>query len=131
MPSTSDLAFLYPSDSYDVAIEKILSTDAQIIALKRGHEGATIFNKNETNEIERFDFAPHNVAEIDPTGAGDCFCATFMSLIAQGESAYKAGYLANAAGAIAVTRRGPMEGNSKRKEIEEFLENRNAIEQTA
>jgi len=49
---------------------------------------------------------------IDPTGAGDCFCATYIALTALGTPFARALSEANAAGARAVTVRGPMEGNS-------------------
>lgn len=80
---------------------------------------------------ERHDFTGHDVTEIDPTGAGDCFCGTFVSLLAQGASLYDAGLRANAAGAIAVTRRGPMEGNSDPAEITRFLDHSTPKECTA
>lgn len=116
LPSTSDLDFLYPELSEEAAIKKFLNANAEIIAVKRGAGGATILSHG-----ERYDFAGHNVEELDPTGAGDCFCGTFVSLITQGQSLYDAGRQANAAGAIAVTRRGPMEGNSTPSEIDRFL----------
>jgi len=80
---------------------------------------------------ERIDIAGHRVEEIDPTGAGDCFCGTFIALLSQGASLSDAGQLANAAGAIAVTRRGPMEGNSGPSEIAAFLESPAAKERRA
>lgn len=117
MPSTSDLDFLFPGCSEEDAIESMLAAKADIIALKRGAEGATVVSKG-----ERLDFQGHAVEEVDPTGAGDCFCGTFVSLLVQGASLEEAGRQANAAGAIAVTRRGPMEGNSGPAEIARFLE---------
>lgn len=131
MPSTSDLNFLYPGDSDESAINKMLTNSAQIIVLKRGENGASIINKTSAGATDRFDFLPHNVNEIDPTGAGDCFCGTFISLIAQGTSIYDAGRHANAAGAISVTRKGPMEGNSNKRNIDEFLKSQEASEQSA
>lgn len=50
------------------------------------------------------------VPEVDPTGAGDCFGAAFISLWLRGTDPALALRLAAAAGALAVTRRGPMEG---------------------
>lgn len=116
MPSTSDLEFLFPALSEAAAIDALLETRAEIIVLKRGAGGATVIGRG-----ERHDFKGHAVDEVDPTGAGDCFCGTFIALIAQGASLQQAGTMANAAGAIAVTRRGPMEGNSSLAEIETFL----------
>ena len=116
MPSTSDLGFLFPGASEDAAIKQMLAAKTEIAVLKRGAQGASIIGHG-----QRFDFPGHVVEEIDPTGAGDCFCGTFVSLLAQGAELQDAGRQANAAGAIAVTRRGPMEGNSGPSEIARFL----------
>lgn len=126
LPSTSDLQFLFPDLSEDAAIDKLLDARAEVIAIKRGSEGATIVGHG-----ERHDFAGHKVQELDPTGAGDCFGGTFVSLLTQGVSLFTAGKQANAAGALAVTRRGPMEGNSTPAEITEFLNNATPKERTA
>lgn len=116
MPSTSDLGYLFPDLSEDAAVERLLAASAEIVALKRGDRGATVVGRG-----ERHDFAPHTVEEVDPTGAGDAFCGTFVAQLVGGASLQEAGRLANAAGAIAVTRRGPMEGNSGPEEIAAFL----------
>ena len=63
----------------------------------------------------------HRVPVIDPTGAGDCFCATFAALHVMGTALPDALRRANAAGALAVGRLGPMEGNSSPAEIDAFL----------
>jgi sugar/nucleoside kinase (ribokinase family) len=125
LPSTSDLEFLYPDLTESAAIEGLLQANAEIVALKRGAGGVTIVGHG-----ERHDFNGHKVSEIDPTGAGDCFCGTFVALIAQGATLFDAGRQANAAGAIAVTRRGPMEGNSGPAEIARFLDAAFVKEQT-
>lgn len=116
LPSTSDLAFLFPDLSEEAAVDHLLNAKAEFIALKRGAAGATVVGRG-----ERHDFAGHTVEEVDPTGAGDCFGGTFISLLAQGATLHSAGEQANAAGALAVTRRGPMEGNSSYAEIAAFL----------
>ncbi len=118
LPSTSDLKFLYPDLSEDAAVSRLLNAKAEVIAIKRGADGATIVG----NDEQRHDFEGYSVTEVDPTGAGDGFCGTFIAALAKGASLEEAGRLANAAGAIAVTRRGPMEGNSGPSEIAEFLE---------
>lgn len=126
LPSTSDLQFLYPDLTEDAAVERLLNANAEIVAVKRGAGGVTIVGHG-----ERHDFKGHNVEEVDPTGAGDCFCGTFVSLMSQGVSLFDAGRQANAAGAIAVTRRGPMEGNSSPSEIAGFLAKATPKELTA
>ena len=62
-----------------------------------------------------------SVAEIDPTGAGDAFGATFVAGWLDGLAAADNLRRANAAGALAVGRRGPMEGTSTKAEIARFL----------
>ena len=116
MPSTSDLGFLFPDLGEEAAIDRLLGSGAGIVAIKRGADGATV-----VADGERHDLPGHAVVEIDPTGAGDCFCGTFVALLAQGIPASDAGRQANTAGAIAVTRRGPMEGNSGPEEVARFL----------
>ena len=116
MPSTSDLGFLFPDDDEGAAIDRLLSGSAEIVAIKRGARGATVVGGG-----ERHDLPGHRVEEVDPTGAGDGFCGTFVALLVRGAPLAEAARLANAAGAIAVTRRGPMEGNSTPDEIARFL----------
>lgn len=116
LPSTDDLTHLYPGMTEEAAIDRLQSGGADIIALKRGSKGALILDGK-----SEFAIAPHHVSEVDPTGAGDCFCGTFLALLIQGYSMETAGEYANAAGALSVTKRGPMEGNSSLELIEDFL----------
>jgi len=116
-PSNSDLEFLYPGCSEQQAIEKLLDLGVETIALTRGEKGSIIFSKGN----DPISLSGHTVDEIDPTGAGDCYCGTFLALHAQGQSTETSGRYANAAGAIAVTKRGPMEGNSDLETIEAFM----------
>ncbi len=117
LASTSDLQYLYPNLTEMAAIDHLLASRTEVIAIKRGAGGATVVGHG-----ERHDFAGHAVTEMDPTGAGDCFGGTFIALLANGATLFEAGQRANAAGAIAVTRRGPMEGNCSPSEISEFLD---------
>ncbi|MCK0168221.1 sugar kinase [Jannaschia sp. S6380] len=116
LPSIGDLAFLFPDLPEAEAMEAILTSGADIVVLKRGAQGATVAGPE-----GRHDLAGHPVEEVDPTGAGDCFCGTFLAALTRGASVRQAAVRANAAGAIAVTRRGPMEGNSTPAEIDAFL----------
>ena len=116
-PSNVDLEFLYPNLSTEQAVAELLSSGDRIIALTRGEQGSTIYSNNNDPLV----LSGHVVDEVDPTGAGDCFCGTFLSMIAQGQTLEQSGRYANAAGAIAVTKRGPMEGNSDLAMIEDFI----------
>ncbi len=60
------------------------------------------------------------VAAVDLNGAGDAHAGAFLAGIAEGKEPMEAARWANAAAALAVTRRGPATGPS-RSELEGFL----------
>ena len=94
----------------------LLSQGPEIIALKQGKKGSTIVTSKEKL------FIPAVPGEdVDPTGAGDCYCAGFLAGLSRGLPLIEVGRLANAVGALAVTKKGPMEGAPTQKELEEFL----------
>lgn len=116
LPSLEDLDALFPGLEHEVAVGRLLEAGAEVVALKRAHRGCRV-----TDGTEVVDLPGHRMDVVDPTGAGDCFCGTFVALLAAGAPLAVAARYANAAGALSVTRRGPMEGNSDRDEIERFL----------
>jgi sugar/nucleoside kinase (ribokinase family) len=117
-PSDSDLEFVYPSLSQKDAIKGLFEKGVKTIALTCGDQGSVIYTKQKSIRL-----GGYAVEEIDPTGAGDCFCGTFLAMMIKGHSIEKCGQYANAAGALAVTKRGPMEGNSNLDTIEAFIKN--------
>lgn len=100
-------------------IETIMPTLAlkpdAILVIKRGPAGCTVIHRDRRIEAPGFP-----IEEIDPTGAGDCFSAAFIAGLESGWSLEKVGRFANAAGALAVTKMGPMEGTPTRKQVEDF-----------
>ena len=68
------------------------------------------------------DVPGHRVEEVDPTGAGDCFCGAYVAARQGGAAPEDALRDANAAGALAVTWLGPMEGAATRAEIDALLD---------
>jgi len=88
-----------------------------ITVLKRGSAGCSIYQYDEYFEIPGFD-----VTEIDPTGAGDCFSAAFISGLEANLPLAQVGRFANAAGALAVTKLGPMEGAPTQNQVENFYD---------
>ena len=87
------------------------------IALKRGRDGATFFGSS----VPRYDFPGFLVDEIDPTGAGDAFGATYLTSRRQGFGPHDALERAAAAGAHNVTRQGPMAGLPNVMELNRFI----------
>jgi sugar/nucleoside kinase (ribokinase family) len=121
LPSEEDADVLFPGESLESYAPNLFAKGADYVVLKKGGKGSSGFHRNG----EAHNFRAHNVDVIDPTGAGDCFCATFVTLISSGHFSFqKTLQYANAAGAMAVTKVGPMEGNSTLKQIEAFLAER-------
>jgi ribokinase len=64
--------------------------------------------------------AAHGVAPVDTVAAGDVFNGCLAVAIAEGKSLVEAARFANAAAAIAVTRRGAQASAPRRDEILRF-----------
>ena len=117
LPSDADLAHLCPGQEEDEALASLLGAGRSMILLKKGAEGSVYRDRERRIAIPAFP-----AEEVDPTGAGDCFGGTFVACLALGVPLERAVRLANAAGALAVGKKGPMEGNSTMSELEAFLE---------
>ena len=118
LPSEEDAHVLFPGASLGSYAASLFAAGSDYVVLKKGDKGCSGLRRNG----EAFSFPAHKVSVVDPTGAGDCFCATFVTLISSGSFSFKKALrYANAAGALAVTRIGPMEGNSTLGDIEAFL----------
>lgn len=113
LPSGEELYLLSDARSEDAAAAELLSRGVREVVLKRGARGASVFTLS-----GRADVAPLKVDEVDPTGAGDCFGGAYIAMRARGCDAEEALRYANAAGAHAVTRLGPMEGSATQNELE-------------
>ena len=86
------------------------------MVLKRGAGGASYHDAQGASAWPRLP-----VEEVDPTGAGDCFGAAFVTCWLQGMEPARALRIANACGALAVCKKGPMEGASTRAQLDAFL----------
>ena len=120
MPSEADLAHFFPGLAPDAAITALLARGARCVFLKRGAAGSTYCDRESRIEVPAF-----AAAEVDPTGAGDCAGATFAAGLLRGLPGPEAALRANAAGALAVSRRGPMEGNSPPDSLDDLIARQN------
>jgi len=93
-----------------------LTGEGRIVALKRGAGGSIVFTSCERLAVPAFP-----VEEVDPTGAGDCYGAAFLVGLLEGWPLTQVARSANAVGALATTRLGPMEGVPMREEVEAFI----------
>lgn len=118
LPSDGELDYFGLSKSRDEAqiVENLLARGIEHIVIKRGPRGASYYSQNEQHHV-----AGYPVDVVDPTGAGDCFGATFVSLYLAGYAVPDALAHANAAGSLAISTRGPMEGTSTLTQIKALM----------
>ncbi|MBB4266382.1 tagatose kinase [Roseospira visakhapatnamensis] len=126
LPSGPELFLLSTATEEEDAIAEILDLGVTAVVLKRGADGASYYDGESTVHHPAF-----AVTEVDPTGAGDCFGATFVTAWLRGLAPARALRLAAAAGALAVTRKGPMEGTSTEHDIETFAARRHVAVTTS
>ncbi len=117
LPSGDELLVAAGASTEAEAVQVLLDRGVGEIVLKRGSEGSTHFSK----AFGRVDCPAFKVEEIDPTGAGDCFGAAYLTSRRAGMPPERALLYANAAGARTVTKQGPMEGVSSKAELDQFI----------
>lgn len=117
LPSGEELTVAAGIDDEIGAVEKLQAMGIAEIVLKRGEKGATFFGQGG----ERIDFSGFAVEEVDPTGAGDAFGATYLTSRRLGFAPGEALERAAAAGARNVTKQGPMEGLPDTAELAAFI----------
>ncbi len=98
------------------AIETLIESGVQTIALKLGKDGCRIINQNQDIYLPGIP-----VQAVDSTGAGDAFCAGMMHGLTLGWQLQMAGSFANALGALAASRWGAGEELPTLKEVSSFL----------
>ena len=113
LPTTGEAQAITGELDENKAAQKLAAKTGAITVLKRGPAGCTINHQDKKISVPGF-----SVTEVDPTGAGDCFSAAFIAGLESGWPLEQVGRFANAAGALAVTRLGPMEGAPTRKQVE-------------
>jgi len=117
MPSGDEARMLAGIEgSADDACRELLQLGPDIVALKQGEKGSVIYTKDDKLVVPSF-----KVQEIDPTGAGDCFGAGFIYGLLEGWVLEKTARFANAVGAMATTKKGPMEGAPTLEQVLEFM----------
>lgn len=117
LPSDAELEQTAGVTGEAAAVARLLDQGVREIVLKRGAAGASCFGR----DGRRSDAAAFVVAELDPTGAGDCFGGAYVAARRLGLSVTESLTYACAAGARNVTCRGPMEGAGTRAELDTFI----------
>ncbi len=117
LPSLSEAAMLTGLDTDEEGC-RLWVAQGKTVVLKMGPRGCRIYSGDRVIDVPGF-----AVEEVDPTGAGDSFSAGFTVAMLENMPLEEAGRFANAVGALAVTRLGPMEGAPSRHQVVEFLLN--------
>ncbi|HEY3177946.1 MAG TPA: sugar kinase [Casimicrobiaceae bacterium] len=98
LPSLDDARAIFGSHDSDAIIAKCHEAGAPVVVLKCGSQGCVVSNRERRETI-----AGHAVADVDATGAGDCFDGAFAARIVAGDDPFAAARYANAAAALATT----------------------------
>ena len=115
LPSGAELTLLTEAQDEAGALTELTRRGIAVVH-KQGAAGARYVDAGQ--DI----FAPGlAVDEVDPTGAGDCFGGAFVTFWLRGATPRTALAHAVAAGAHAVTRRGPMEGVGRLADLQTLL----------
>ncbi|HKT97908.1 MAG TPA: sugar kinase [Paraburkholderia sp.] len=116
LPSGHEVMLLASASTERGAIDELLKRGVREVVIKRGKHGCSYYDG-----ATELNLPALRVEEVDPTGAGDCFGGTWIACRAQGFGVEKALSYACAAGARAVTFRGPMEGTATLAQLDEFI----------
>lgn len=108
----------------DEAIQKILSLGVKTLIVKRGADGASIYQPGK--EEVKVDGFPVEILNV--LGAGDAFASGFIYGCTNGWDLYKSARLGNACGAILVTEHGCSNFSPTLKEALAFAESKGGLE---
>lgn len=86
----------------DSSINQLLKAGIEVLLVKRGAEGVSIYKKDGTRE----DVSGFPVTVLNILGAGDAFASGFLYGQSQGWDLYKSCRMGNASGAQVVTKKG-------------------------
>lgn len=106
------------SGNVEESIKAILKTGVEVLIVKRGEKGSSVFLKNG----KVIDVPGFPVEVVNILGAGDAFAAGFIYGYLHGWDWYKACRMANACGAILVTKHGCANFNPTLNEVMTFIE---------
>ncbi|GAB4510999.1 MAG: sugar kinase [Anaerolineae bacterium] len=118
IPTQSELHQLTGHTNTEDAVQSLLAAKPdRLIVVTEGAHGCTVYSSAGSEHIPAY-----AVQEVDPTGAGDCFDAGFLARWLAGNTPAQAARWANACGALAVTKQGPMAGAETFEVVRQFME---------
>ena len=117
-PNETEAAFYVGgAATVEESAERLFARGIRNVVLKRGSEGAYVaLTGGEARWVP-----PFKVRPIDTVAAGDCFNGAFAVALLEGLDPFAAARFANAAAAIAVTRRGAQASMPSRADVDRLL----------
>jgi ribokinase len=106
-------------DTAQQAGERLLAMGCRTVIITLGGQGALLVRSGEVQHFPAF-----AVTSVDTTAAGDAFNGVLAAALFEGRALEQAIVLANAAGALCVTKRGAQEALPTRQEIEALIESK-------
>ena len=118
LPGVSELLMIAGEDTVEASVAKLFKNPRhEVIALKRGKHGCSIFTREGSHDFGIYDIPP-----IDATGAGDCFDASFLLCYLEGRPMDECIKVATAAASLNTAAFGPMEGKVTPSMISNLIE---------
>lgn len=119
LPSYEEAVELSGETEPEKIADVFLALGPHTVVVKLGKDGCLIKTKSgELHRIPTFE----RIKPVDTTGAGDSFCAGFLTGISKGWDLYKCGRFANAVGTHCVMAVGASSGIKSEAEILKFIE---------
>lgn len=118
----SQVSDAHVSGDIDTAIQALLALGPKVLAQKRGSTGATVHLASNDGPGTQLDVPGFPVEVSNILGAGDAFASGFLYGFVKGWDWYKTTRLANACGAILVTKHGCANFMPTYDEVMAFIE---------
>jgi len=120
MPSVEEAVMLSGKEEPEEIADVFLSMGVKTVVIKLGKNGCFI---KDGNGEKHFVPTYTKIKAVDTTGAGDSFCAGFLTGLTKGWSLYECGKFANAVGTHCVMAAGASTGIKSFEETLEFMRN--------
>jgi sugar/nucleoside kinase (ribokinase family) len=116
-PGVDELLALSGEPTVERAAARLLENPClEVIALKRGAKGCTVFTR-----AGSFSLGVYRIRPVDPTGAGDAFDAAFLCGLLEKRPLEECARMATAAAALNTAAFGPMEGDIRPGTVAELM----------